>query len=37
VRKSASGPPPAAMDLGRDLAAAMIAEGADMLMGEQTH
>ncbi|GAA4589557.1 hydroxymethylbilane synthase [Planotetraspora phitsanulokensis] len=37
VRKSASGPPPAAMDLGRDLAAAMIAEGADTLMGDQSH
>ncbi|GAA4561977.1 hydroxymethylbilane synthase [Planotetraspora kaengkrachanensis] len=37
VRKSASGPPSAAMDLGRDLAAAMIAEGADTLMGEQSH
>jgi hydroxymethylbilane synthase len=37
VRKSTSGPPSAAMDLGRDLAAAMIAEGAGTLMGEQTH
>ncbi|GII53635.1 porphobilinogen deaminase 1 [Planotetraspora thailandica] len=37
VRKSASGPLPAAMDLGRELAASMIAEGADTLMGEQAH
>ncbi|ETK34495.1 hydroxymethylbilane synthase [Microbispora corallina] len=37
VRKSASGPLPAAMDLGRELAAAMIAEGAGTLMGEQAH
>jgi hydroxymethylbilane synthase len=35
VRKSTSGTLPAAMDLGRELAAAMIAEGAGMLMGEQ--
>ncbi|MGI5485279.1 hydroxymethylbilane synthase [Microtetraspora malaysiensis] len=37
VRKSTSGPRLAAMDLGRDLAAAMIAEGAGTLMGEQAH
>ncbi|MEW9527688.1 hydroxymethylbilane synthase [Microbispora sp. NPDC049125] len=37
VRKSTSGPLPAAMDLGRELAAAMIAEGAGTLMGEQAH
>ncbi|MEZ0071583.1 hydroxymethylbilane synthase [Planotetraspora sp. GP83] len=37
VRKSTSGPSPAAMDLGRELAAAMIAEGAGTLMGEQAH
>ncbi|WP_405088170.1 hydroxymethylbilane synthase [Microbispora sp. NBC_01389] len=35
VRKSTSGPSPAAVELGRELAAAMIAEGADTLMGEQ--
>ncbi len=35
VRKSTSGPSPAAMGLGRELAAAMIAEGAGTLMGEQ--
>ncbi|GIH22438.1 porphobilinogen deaminase 1 [Acrocarpospora phusangensis] len=33
VRKSASGPRTAAMDLGRELAAAMIAQGAGTLMG----
>lgn len=37
VRKSTSGPRLAAMDLGRDLAASMIAEGAGTLMGEQAH
>ncbi|RJL22522.1 hydroxymethylbilane synthase [Bailinhaonella thermotolerans] len=37
VRKSASGPMSEAMGLGRDLAAAMISDGADTLMGEQTH
>ncbi|KAA9376333.1 hydroxymethylbilane synthase [Microbispora cellulosiformans] len=37
VRKSTSGPSPAAVELGRELAAAMIAEGADTLMGEQAH
>ncbi|MBP2707308.1 hydroxymethylbilane synthase [Microbispora sp. RL4-1S] len=37
VRTSTSGPTPAAMDLGRELAAAMIAEGAGTLMGEQAH
>ncbi|WP_055479040.1 hydroxymethylbilane synthase [Sphaerimonospora mesophila] len=37
VRKSASGPSSAAMELGRDLATAMIAEGAGTLMGEQAH
>ncbi|MFF4774567.1 hydroxymethylbilane synthase [Microtetraspora fusca] len=37
VRKSTSGPRLAAMELGRDLAAAMIAEGAGTLMGEQAH
>jgi hydroxymethylbilane synthase len=37
VRKSTSGSPSAAMDLGRELAAAMIAEGAGTLMGEQAH
>ncbi|WP_433418947.1 hydroxymethylbilane synthase [Microtetraspora malaysiensis] len=37
VCKSTSGPRLAAMDLGRDLAAAMIAEGAGTLMGEQAH
>lgn len=35
VRKSTSGPSPAAMDLGRELAASMITEGAGTLMGEQ--
>ncbi|GLW98379.1 hydroxymethylbilane synthase [Microtetraspora sp. NBRC 16547] len=37
VRKSTSGPRLAAMELGRDLAASMIAEGAGTLMGEQAH
>ncbi|GII63161.1 porphobilinogen deaminase 1 [Sphaerisporangium krabiense] len=37
VRKSTAGDPSAAMELGRDLAAAMIAEGAGTLMGERTH
>ncbi|PZG55821.1 hydroxymethylbilane synthase [Spongiactinospora gelatinilytica] len=37
VRKSAAGPLPAAMEIGRDLAAAMVAEGAGTLMGEQSH
>ncbi|GAA5074995.1 hydroxymethylbilane synthase [Thermocatellispora tengchongensis] len=37
VRKSAAGSPLEAMALGRDLAAAMIADGAGTLMGEQTH
>ncbi len=37
VRKSAAGSPSEAMELGRELAAAMIAEGADRLMGEQSH
>lgn len=37
VRKSTSGPSSAAMELGRDLAAAMLAEGAGTLMGEQAH
>jgi hydroxymethylbilane synthase len=37
VRKSAAGHPARAMELGRDLAATMIAQGAGMLMGEQTH
>ncbi|GIH46203.1 hydroxymethylbilane synthase [Microbispora rosea] len=35
VRKSTSGPSTAAVEMGRELAAAMIAEGADTLMGEQ--
>ncbi|MFG1823354.1 hydroxymethylbilane synthase [Microbispora bryophytorum] len=35
VRKSASGPSATAVEMGRELAAAMIAEGADTLMGEQ--
>ena len=35
VRKSVSGPASAAMELGRDLAAAMLAEGAGTLMREQ--
>ncbi|MFC6079590.1 hydroxymethylbilane synthase [Sphaerisporangium aureirubrum] len=37
VRKSTAGDLSAAMDLGRDLAAAMIAEGAGTLMEERTH
>nr|WP_203890958.1 hydroxymethylbilane synthase [Planobispora longispora] len=37
VRKSTAGTSSAAVDLGRDLAAQMIAEGAGTLMGEQTH
>ncbi|GAA1272103.1 hydroxymethylbilane synthase [Sphaerisporangium rubeum] len=37
VRKSTAGDLSAAMDLGRDLAAAMIAEGAGTLMGERIH
>ena len=37
VRKSTSGPSTAAMEMGRELAVAMIAEGADTLMGEQAH
>jgi hydroxymethylbilane synthase len=37
VRKSTAGPSEAAMDLGRDLAAEMIAEGAGTLIGEQNH
>ena len=37
VRKSAAGSPPEAMELGRALAAAMIADGADRLMGEHSH
>ncbi|MCW2880148.1 MAG: Hydroxymethylbilane synthase [Sphaerisporangium sp.] len=37
VRKSTAGDPSAAMELGRELATAMIAEGAGMLMGERTH
>ncbi|GIH64069.1 hydroxymethylbilane synthase [Microbispora siamensis] len=37
VRKSASGPSTTAVEMGRELAAAMIAEGADTLMGEQAH
>ncbi|WP_248962253.1 hydroxymethylbilane synthase [Sphaerisporangium perillae] len=37
VRKSTAGEPWAAMELGRDLATAMIAEGAGTLMGERTH
>ncbi|MFC4529834.1 hydroxymethylbilane synthase [Sphaerisporangium dianthi] len=37
VRKSTAGDPAAAMELGRDLATAMIAEGAGTLMGERTH
>ncbi|MFE3451380.1 hydroxymethylbilane synthase [Nonomuraea sp. NPDC059194] len=37
VRKSAAGSPSEAMELGRELAASMIAEGADRLMGEQSH
>ncbi|MCG5215150.1 hydroxymethylbilane synthase [Streptosporangium sp. KLBMP 9127] len=34
IRKSAAGPPSGAVELGRDLATAMVAEGAGMLMGE---
>ncbi|SDG43817.1 hydroxymethylbilane synthase [Sinosporangium album] len=37
VRKSTAGSSDSAMELGRDLASAMIGEGADMLMGEQSH
>ncbi|MET8047424.1 hydroxymethylbilane synthase [Streptosporangium sp. NPDC005286] len=37
VRKSAAGSSSAPMDLGRDLAAEMIAEGAGTLIGEQAH
>jgi hydroxymethylbilane synthase len=37
VRKSTAGPAEAAMELGRELAAAMIAEGAGTLMGERNH
>ncbi|WP_433436746.1 hydroxymethylbilane synthase [Nonomuraea sp. CA-141351] len=37
VRKSAAGSPSEAVNLGRRLAAEMIAEGADRLMGEQSH
>ncbi|GII93600.1 hydroxymethylbilane synthase [Sinosporangium siamense] len=37
VRKSTAGTSASAMELGRDLASAMIAEGADTLMGEQSH
>ncbi|GAA3792328.1 hydroxymethylbilane synthase [Sphaerisporangium flaviroseum] len=37
VRKSTAGDPSASMELGRELATAMIAEGAGMLMGERTH
>jgi hydroxymethylbilane synthase len=37
VRKSAAGPPSEAMNLGRLLAAEMLAEGADRLMGEHSH
>ncbi|MCF6471023.1 hydroxymethylbilane synthase [Nonomuraea sp. MG754425] len=37
VRKSAAGSPSEAANLGRLLAAEMIAEGADRLMGEQSH
>ncbi|MCK2214642.1 hydroxymethylbilane synthase [Actinomadura sp. ATCC 31491] len=37
VRKSAAGSPSEAVDLGRLLAAQMIAEGADRLMGEHSH
>ncbi|MFF5209928.1 hydroxymethylbilane synthase [Streptosporangium sp. NPDC000396] len=37
VRKSAAGTPSAPMDLGRGLAAEMIAEGAGTLIGEQAH
>ncbi|HEX4813775.1 MAG TPA: hydroxymethylbilane synthase [Nonomuraea sp.] len=37
VRKSAAGSPSEAVNLGRRLAAEMIAEGADRLMGEHSH
>jgi len=37
VRKSIAGPSEAATNLGRDLAAEMIAEGAGTLIGEQKH
>lgn len=37
VRKSAAGSPSDAVNLGRLLAAEMLAEGADRLMGEQSH
>ncbi|WP_275527275.1 hydroxymethylbilane synthase [Herbidospora mongoliensis] len=37
VRKSTTGPRSAAMELGRELATTMIAEGAGQLMGEQAH
>ncbi|MDF5754943.1 hydroxymethylbilane synthase [Spongiactinospora sp. TRM90649] len=37
IRKSTAGPLPAAMELGRDLATAMVADGAGTLMGEQSH
>ncbi|WP_275477797.1 hydroxymethylbilane synthase [Herbidospora cretacea] len=37
VRKSTTGPRSSAMELGRELAATMIAEGAGQLMGEQAH
>jgi hydroxymethylbilane synthase len=37
VRKSTAGDLSAAMELGRELATAMIAEGAGTLMGERTH
>ncbi|WP_283139185.1 hydroxymethylbilane synthase [Rhizohabitans arisaemae] len=37
VRKSTAGPASDSMELGRGLAAAMLAEGADTLMGEQAH
>jgi hydroxymethylbilane synthase len=37
IRKSAAGPSAEAVELGRDLATAMVAEGAGMLMGEQSH
>ncbi|GAA3443609.1 porphobilinogen deaminase 1 [Planomonospora venezuelensis] len=37
VRKSTAGTSSAAVDLGRDLAAEMIAEGAGTLIGEQAH
>jgi hydroxymethylbilane synthase len=37
VRKSTAGPPSEAEDLGRRLAAEMLREGADRLMGEHSH